>query len=1230
MRRALLPFIILCLAFTISSAQTSLEGKVTDAGSGEPILFGSVALFKEGVLITGTETDLDGNYFFSDMQPGTYDVEASYVGYQAVREVGVVVKAGRTNRLNFDIAEGVLLDIGAVIKDYKAPLIEIDNTTSGGTVTAEKIRNLPTKNINALAATTAGLSSIDGGAINIRGSRSNATDYYIDGVRVSGLLPESEIDQMQVITGGIEAKYGDVTGGIISITTKGPSAKFSGGIEVESSEFVDPYGYNQFRGNVSGPIVKNSRGASILGFRLSGQFQHRADTGPSAVGVYRLNETKIAELEETPITQILGTPFPTAYTLTDADMGKPLDARPNQGVEDIDLTGKLDFRVNSNIDLSISGTYNKGKNRFAPSGAWALMNWTNNPYSYDWRYRGNVRFRHRLGRQSSGPKLSADDQARSLSVIRNASYTLQFAYEKSFSRTEDLHHEENLFRYGYFGFQGREWNPVPSLIQDPDNYHGDPRFDLDGRAWGHLAYQEQEQDFIPNFQREGVLNDQTNINDVNAVLSKFNDRNGFLDGTLNGVWGLWSNVGQVYNSFSKGESDRITANISAGFDFLPGGSEKGRHSIQFGFTYEQRVNRGWGVNPRGLWTLMRLNANGHIIGVDTTNQIGTFTYDDPFDVFGGSVDFPLYQTLIDADDNLLFYQKIREKTGQSINDYVNIDQISPDDLDLDMFSAGELNDFGILGYRGYDYLGNKNSTDVKFDDFFTATEDGRRTFPVAADQPIYGAAYIQDKFSYKDIIFRVGLRVDYFDANTKVLKDPYSLYEIESAGGNTGFYARTGQIQPDAVDDDYKVYIAGEGSEQVVALREGNNWFLPNGTSVSDGSVIFQGGVVTPALQARAQGVDPRIQSPDFNTDFSFEDYSTQVNFMPRLAFSFPISEDAGFFAHYDILVQRPPGNNVASPLTYFYFADIGRLNPDGNPANNPALKPEKTIDYEVGFQQKLSDNSALKVSAYYKELRDMIQARVFNNTFPVTSYETYDNLDFGTVKGFSFGYDMRRVNNIEFSMNYTLQFADGSGSSANSSRGINSRGVIRTLTPLSFDERHRINAIIDYRFGEGRRYNGPTIGGSNIFANTGVNLQITSASGRPYTKTRTVSSFGGSGFRGGINEARLPWNFTVDLRADKRFKLFNGKGQRPLYFNVYVRVQNVFDQKNVRGVYSFSGNPEDDGYLISTFGEDQITQAESLGFDPNLFITSYQWALLSPGNFTLPRRIFVGAIVEF
>ncbi|MCB9272055.1 MAG: hypothetical protein H6561_21195 [Lewinellaceae bacterium] len=185
------------------------------------------------------------------------------------------------------------------------------------------------------------------------------------------------------------------------------------------------------------------------------------------------------------------------------------------------------------------------------------------------------------------------------------------------------------------------------------------------------------------------------------------------------------------------------------------------------------MNRSWAVAPFGLWTIARLQANNQIIGVDTTSVIGTFK-----GVFS-DLSYEQFQTLVDEDPNLLFYKKVRDLTGQSVHDYVNVDALNPDDLSLDMFSVQELTDQGVIDYFGYDYLGNKIGNNVTFNDFFTSVyPDGRRQFLVAPNQPIYGAFYLQDKFTYRDIIFRVGLRVDRYDANTKVLKDPFSLYEI--------------------------------------------------------------------------------------------------------------------------------------------------------------------------------------------------------------------------------------------------------------------------------------------------------------------------------------------------------------------------------------------------------------------------------------------------------------------
>lgn len=158
----------------------TIKGLVVDE-TNSPVIFANVVSMCAG---TGTQTDLEGR--FSLMVPDScHFLDVSYTGMEMQR-VDIVGK----DSVVVVLKTGVMLD-AVQIKAYKVPLIEQDNTTQGGVMTAEQIRNLPNKNINSIAATTAGLSSTNGGDINVRGSRSNATDYYLDGIRVSG-KPQKE------------------------------------------------------------------------------------------------------------------------------------------------------------------------------------------------------------------------------------------------------------------------------------------------------------------------------------------------------------------------------------------------------------------------------------------------------------------------------------------------------------------------------------------------------------------------------------------------------------------------------------------------------------------------------------------------------------------------------------------------------------------------------------------------------------------------------------------------------------------------------------------------------------------------------------------------------------------------------------------------------------------------------------------------------------------------------
>ncbi|MEL6140505.1 MAG: TonB-dependent receptor [Bacteroidota bacterium] len=743
MRRILLFFPFLLFSLVIS-AQTALSGKVVDEdNNNDPLPFATVALKKGDNVVLGTNTDIDGNYFFSNVDPGTFDVEVTYTGYATRRIEGVEIFAGKTNVVDVGLTSGVVLD-EVVVTAYDVPLVEQDNTTQGRTVTSTEIRNLPTRNINAIAATAAGLASADeGGEINIRGSRANATDYYVDGIRVQGnLLPESEIDQLQVITGGVEARYGDVTGGVISITTKGPSSSFGGGLEVETSEPFNDFGQNLFGLNLNGPILKNSSGQSIIGFRFAGRYTQRTDDDPSAVPIYRINDSKLAELQENPLVlrrndqgqlrTVVGAEF-----LTDEDVNT-LSVRPFEEFTRLDLTGKIDARLSDAIDVTLTGFYSDTEDQFTPSEndhtngrSWQLLNSHRNPTDFDTDYRVNFRFRHRLGRQGAGSD--------SKSLIQNASYILQFGYENNRNDISDPIHGDNYFDYGYVGNFDIDFIPVFDPIRDLD--FNSPFF---GQItdFEHVGYRSVFRGYDDSNSPNPVLSNFNNIVPELTGIGSFDDvvddsqigftgaaggfgidnflsLNGQQRGALNDLHSHHAQVGTVYNLVTKTDNDIYTFNANASFQLVPGSSDKSRHTIDLGIMYEQRTNRNWQLNPRRLWDLARVTANQPIDGVPLDSMDRQIIGMETIESDTGMIQVPVFANAFSNPEGRTFYQSVRELTGTPLFASVNTDELDPNSLSLSMFGPQEVTGFGtngLLNYYGYDYLGNEfNGT---FDDFF--------------------------------------------------------------------------------------------------------------------------------------------------------------------------------------------------------------------------------------------------------------------------------------------------------------------------------------------------------------------------------------------------------------------------------------------------------------------------------------------------------------------------------
>jgi outer membrane receptor protein involved in Fe transport len=358
---------------------------------------------------------------------------------------------------------------------------------------------------------------------------------------------------------------------------------------------------------------------------------------------------------------------------------------------------------------------------------------------------------------------------------------------------------------------------------------------------------------------------------------------------------------------------------------------------------------------------------------------------------------------------------------------------------------------------------------------------------------------------------------------------------------------------------------------------------------------------------------------------------------MPRISFSFPISENASFYANYDVLTITPNTGNDFALDNYYYINTRSVL----TTIPNPNLLPQDRTNYEIGFKQKVSTNSAVSVNAYFGQIKNEIELSRYSYAYPI-DYTTYSNIDFGTVKGFTFGYDTKRsydhpYSGITLSANYTLQFADGTGSAANSAGNLIAAGEpqLRTIFPLNWDTRNQINAILDYRFGHGMDYVGPRNSkGGGWLEDAGANLLLSAKSGNPYSaqavvsNTQEVGLAGRSTLAGTINGSRYPWQFSASLKIDKNFSIASGTGDKKknYFVNVYLQIDNLLNSLNVVYVYPYTGLPNQDGYLQSTNGISEARNSAS----QQAFIDQYNVKLNNPGNYVTPRVIRLGAYLQF
>ncbi len=384
--------------------------------------------------------------------------------------------------------------------------------------------------------------------------------------------------------------------------------------------------------------------------------------------------------------------------------------------------------------------------------------------------------------------------------------------------------------------------------------------------------------------------------------------------------------------------------------------------------------------------------------------------------------------------------------------------------------------------------------------------------------------------------------------------------------------------------------------------------------------LIVNGGLrldyINTATEALASESAP-LGEDDVLGDSDLEASKTYTRVSPRLGVAFPVDEKTKLRVNYGQFFQQVNLQDLYVSYRYLehkirtggYFVGFG----------NPNLKPERTTAYEVGVEHQIGERMRIDATAYYKDVKDLVE--IVNIPSSPNAFSSYRNRDFATIKGVDIGFVMRPVNNISAGINYSLSYAQGTGSVSNSQRNVawTASQPPKMTAPLDFDQRHKLSMNADYRLGKGQ---GPKVGGSTIFENAGINLLLNVGSGTPYTPVVVYDEVSLAAVSttptGSLNSRYGPWTSSVDMKINKGFTL-GGLGM-----DAYVWVLNVLDTNNQYGVYESSGSAFTTNYLNTPAGQQFLADQGQAGRD------AYELAESNPDLFGNPRLVRFGLRANF
>ncbi|MBU0691653.1 TonB-dependent receptor [bacterium] len=1129
--------------------------------------------------------NLDGSYSILGVEPGTYTVRVSSIGYGTQTFTDVVVSGGLTTTLNVVLTEEALQG-EEVIVEWQRPTVILDKPTKSKILDKAIFKSSASGgSISAVITKQPGFKIDSEGKIHFRGGRDTEALVKVDGQVFRDPISSStsanrlvnfsalNVEEIEILTGG-DASHGGYQSALINVTTpEGSMTDYSGVVEYRSDRAFSNYSFDtdQYDYSLSGPVPLIG---DLLGWKKNDQKLSFFTSGSA---------------------KLTNTYAPYAINRDPNDyLGLGFDI-PERQSNDYTTFWKLTYRIDPTKKLNFSFNRDHGLWDVYPQGEAAILG------NYGWQYKYNVENRPYIKNKRSSFNLGF-----SHNVTQNTLYEVSFGRfttrteirprgknPDEFTLRDDIE-DRNIRDLGAGGDVNN--NGIPDGYwdaNDNEQYDGEGEGYNDENGNGRWDRGEDWVDLNGN----GVYDyaepwlDRANAQGVNNV-GVWDSWDPYVDLNGNGRWddaepqlaeqdwnknGLWdgevfvdANGNGRYDGWGEGYDDRNLNGSIDHQDVFTDEEDTGEGAIDGDFyfdTGEPFIDQA-DVNGiyNGVWDAGEpwLDLPSGYAGNDfAPRQAPTRngTYDGPNGAFDEYELFTMpaelgfgmdpRQPVIYTWANLLeefpigeppwlnmYYASYMPQTswaGVPMSTWTNM---TIHDTDAPVFNIR--NGTWDAGQEVFIDYNNNGVWDGRADEFLNPGQWDASAFWQDREATEYSAKFKLTSQVNKSHELKTGFELKYRDLIMNSIQGPDILY------ANEDFPLPDGSPYPDRGDvRDFYDHQPWEGSVYFMDKMEFEGLIVQAGVR-SD--FIIQGDGLLEETQRQVDRDQPGALLAKRG----------QFAIAPRLGISHPVSDKSKLYFNYGHYYQTPD-------FQYFYQAATANIDPNTY-VGNPNLEYERTVSYEVGVNTEFAEDWVIDVAGYYRDVYNQI-GTIEERIGPVT-LNRYFNLGYARARGFEFSLEKKFSRMWALTGNYDFSFAFGKESAA--SEGLiqrqNNVPENRDEYPLVWDQTHVITTYLTFMVDQNQELN---VIGMRMPSDWLATFEFSYETGKPYTPGTYIEQKPSNLIL--PNSARRKPTATADLKFDKFWHI-----TEVLRLSTGFEILNLFNRKNVSNIYSATGNSHD------------------------------------------------------